>query len=240
MPKRIAVFQHLAVEHPGIFRDFLHADNVVVETFELDEGASIPSLKQFDALWVMGGPMDVWQENEHPWLAAEKAAIRQAVCDENLPFLGVCLGHQLFAEALGGSVKLGGEAEVGVHEVALTDSGKAHPVFQGFVESFQCLQWHSAEVAAVPAALSILASSPACEVQALARQANQVSIQFHIEVTQDTVGEWAAVPAYEASLQQALGKNGLDIFSRATSKHLATFNQIAEQFYRNWKDAANF
>ena len=103
-PKRVLVFQHVAVEHPGIFRQFLADDGHSYQAVELDEGESIPALEGFDALWVMGGPMDVWDEAEYPWLVAEKAAIREAVITRRMPYLGFCLGHQLLGEALGGQV----------------------------------------------------------------------------------------------------------------------------------------
>ena len=103
-PPRILVFQHIDVEHPGIFRRFLAEEGVPWTAVELDRGEPIPDMTDFDALWVMGGPMDVWQEAENPWLRAEKAAIREAVLGRRMPFLGICLGHQLLADALGGEV----------------------------------------------------------------------------------------------------------------------------------------
>ena len=68
----ILVFQHAVVEHPGIFRSFLVRDGHSYDAVELDEGAVLPALDAYDALWVMGGPMDVWQEAAHPWLKLEK------------------------------------------------------------------------------------------------------------------------------------------------------------------------
>ena len=240
MAKRIAVFQHLSVEHPGVFREFLHADSIEWQAFELDEGDSIPDLAAFDALWVMGGPMDVWENAEYPWLAAEKSAIKYAICDLDLPFLGVCLGHQLFAEALGGEVRLGAHSEVGIGEISLTTAGRKSEIFVGLDNEIACLQWHSAEVAKVPSELTSLASSPRCRVQALARKAHQVSIQFHIEVTASTVEEWGAVAAYKESLQETLGENGLKIFAAQSDAHLAQFNRNARRFYDNWKRLADF
>ena len=76
---RVLVFQHADVEHPGIFRDFLAEDGIAWDAVELDAGEAIPSLEGYDQLWVMGGPMDAWQEAQHPWLVAEKQAIREAV-----------------------------------------------------------------------------------------------------------------------------------------------------------------
>ena len=68
----IIVFQHVGVEHPGIFRNFFDDDGIQLHTVELDKGEKIPELKEFDALWVMGGPMDVWEEDKYPWLVKEK------------------------------------------------------------------------------------------------------------------------------------------------------------------------
>ena len=72
----ILVLQHVAVEHPGVFRDFLRQDGLTWRTVELDEGEPIPELEPFDLMIVMGGPQDVWEEDQYPWLREEKAAIR--------------------------------------------------------------------------------------------------------------------------------------------------------------------
>ena len=74
---RLLVFQHLSVEHPGVFRDFMREDGIEWTATELDQGEPIPDLSDYDGLWVMGGPMDVWEEEQYPWLKAEKAAIRE-------------------------------------------------------------------------------------------------------------------------------------------------------------------
>lgn len=116
-PSRILVFQHIAAEHPGISREYLQEDGIEWCPIELDEGETIPSLEKFDALWVMGGPMDVWEEKGYPWLVYEKTAIREAVVERKLPYLGFCLGHQLLADALDGEVGLAYMPEIGVLDV---------------------------------------------------------------------------------------------------------------------------
>lgn len=240
MNKRIAVFQHLVVEHPGIFRDFLSEDNIHWQAFELDDGIALPQLEDFDALWVMGGPMDVWEDSKYPWLIDEKRAIRRAVTELDMPFLGVCLGHQLFAEALGGEVGPSEQAEVGIAGIRLTKEGNTHPIFSQLPQHLDCLQWHSAEVKHVPNDFTVLAESPACAIQALSLGAHQASIQFHIEVTNDTVSEWGAVPAYAEALEKTLGPGALVSFEQQTRSHLSDFNANARRFYQNWKAAAGF
>ena len=73
---KLVVFQHADVEHPGVLSEFLREDGVDVTAVELDEGEPIPDLEPFDVMLVMGGPQDVWQEDQYPWLVQEKQAIR--------------------------------------------------------------------------------------------------------------------------------------------------------------------
>ena len=96
---RVLVFQHIDCEHPGSLRQFLAEDKIEWEAVNLHHGEPIPNLNDYDALWVMGGPMDVWDIEECPWLVAEKAAIREWVSVLGKPYLGLCLGHQLLADA---------------------------------------------------------------------------------------------------------------------------------------------
>lgn len=167
----IIVLQHLASEHPGVFRDFMRADGITWQTAELDEGATIPPLEMFDAMMVMGGPQDVWQTDEFPWLIDEIAAIRNYVVDMGRPYLGICLGHQLLAAALGGQVTKAPQGEVGVLDVSLTQAGRRDALFAGVDDPLPVLQWHGAHVESVPHGVDVLAHSDVCSIQAIGYQA---------------------------------------------------------------------
>lgn len=231
---RIVVFQHIACEHPGIFRQLMESDGIQWDPVELDEGESIPDLVPYDAMISMGGPMDVWQETEFPWLAAEKEAIYNAVRIRKLPFLGVCLGHQLLAEAVGGTVGPAATPEVGMLDVELTGAAAQHPLMQGLPPRFKTLQWHGAEVKSVPQDASILMSSPVCEVQAFSVGQDTLGIQFHVETAPHTIDEWNAVPEYEAALRSTLGENGAADLKQAATEHESELSTTAVQLYRNW------
>ena len=231
---RLLVFQHIDLEHPGIFRDFLAEDAIAWQAVELDEGEAIPDLADYDALWVMGGPMDVWEEDDHPWMKAEKAAIREAVIERKMPYLGLCLGHQLLADALGGAVGKAATPEIGICEVELTEAGRASPFYAELPDRASCLQWHGAEVTRAPESAEVLAASPVCAVQALSIGAQAFSLQYHVEITATTVAEWGAVPAYAAALEKSLGPGALAGFQAEADANLAQFNATARQLYDNF------
>lgn len=83
---KLLVFQHVECEHPGSLRQFLQRDGISWDAVELGEGEPIPDLEGYDALWVVGGLMDVWDIEDNPWLVLEKAAIRTWVRDMRKPF----------------------------------------------------------------------------------------------------------------------------------------------------------
>ena len=187
----ILVLQHEEIEHLGVFKAFLEQDGATWQVVELDEGEPIPALDPFDGMIVMGGPQDVWQEDRYPWLRDEKAAIRRFVVDMRRPFFGICLGHQLLADALGGSVQPARSPERGVHRVSKTEEGARDPLLRDLSDPITVFEWHGAEVVALPPGATVLAKNEACAIQAFRYGARAYGVQFHIEVTKDTVADWA-------------------------------------------------
>lgn len=230
---RILVFQHLDVEHPGSFREFWAEDGIEWSTVELDAGEPVPPLEPFDMLAVMGGPMDVWEEDEHPWLVAEKAAIRRWVSELRRPYLGICLGHQLLAVSLGGEAARMAAPEVGLTDVRLTEAGRADPFFAGLPERIEAFQWHGVEVTALPEGGVALASNAAAAVQAMRVGENAYGLQFHPEIVAETVADWRRIPEYWASLQKALGEDGAEGLAGAVTPRLPAFRETARALDRN-------
>jgi GMP synthase-like glutamine amidotransferase len=225
----------MSIAHAGIFRDCLRADGIASDVVALDAGEPIPELAGYAGLLVMGGDMDVWQEAEHPWLRAEKRAIRAAVLDHRLPYLGICLGHQLLADALGGEVRPATSPEIGICEVRLTGPGRSHPLLAGLPAEGSYVQAHAAEVVRPPAGATVLATSDACAVQALALGERVLGLQFHAEVDAATLADWLGDAEVHASLVERLGADGLARFAAAAEAEMAALNKAARQLYLNFR-----
>lgn len=236
--RRVLVFQHISVEHPGIFRDFMNADGVDWDAIELDAGERIPPLDDYNALIVMGGPMDVFEEDRYPWLIDEKRAIREWVVERSRAYLGLCLGHQLLADALGGRVERMTTPEVGMFSVETTAAARTDALFKGLGPTIDCLQWHGCEVTRVPKDAVVLARSPACAVQAFRVGAHAYGLQYHVELTPSTVAEWAAVPVYADSLEQSCGRGALKKLDADAKALMPALAANARRLYDNFKGVA--
>ena len=238
MNKNIIILQHIPIETPGYILDLMIKDNFNITTIELDEGDNIPeNLSKFDAMLCMGGPMDTWMENEHPWLIEEKKKIKHFVIDLEKPFLGFCLGCQLLGEAVGGKVVESTPPEIGILDINLTKEKSSDKLFDKFPETIKALQWHSYEVTDLEKNndVTIIGSSPTTKYQIFKYKNHAYGIQFHIEIKKNTVGDWGCVPEYKLALEGSLGKGALNNFDLLARRNMEQMNSLASILYNNFK-----
>lgn len=174
--------QHVAFEGLGAIEPWARGAGCGVSSTRLYSGEPLPSLDGTDLLIVMGGPMSVNDEADHPWLAAEKALIRAAV-DRGVSVLGVCLGAQLIAAALGARVYRNRDKEIGWFPIERVDASDG--CFR-FPDQADVFHWHS-ETFDLPDGAVLLARSAACENQAFQVGATTIGLQFHLEMTPGSV-----------------------------------------------------
>jgi GMP synthase-like glutamine amidotransferase len=180
--------------------------------------------------------MDVWDVEDCPWLVDEKRAIRRWVRELSKPYIGLCLGHQLLADALGGTCGPQRPPEIGIHDVALTPAAEGDRVFNGLPKRFKAVQWHSVRVAQPPEGAVVLAQSDACPCQAIRVGQNAWGMQYHVEVEENTIAEWGSIPSYAKALEKTHGPGGLSRMAEAAKPYGINFAADAQTLYRNFMD----
>lgn len=175
--------QHIPQEGLGSIEDWARERGHDLQAWRLHESARLPAASDLDGLIVLGGPMSVHDLHEHPWLEAERHLIRHCL-QQKRPVLGICLGAQQLAMALGGEVLRGAQPEIGWFPVRLTAAGMNDPLLRDLPPEFDALHWHQEHIS-LPAATVALASSEACEAQAFRIGRHALGLQFHLEMTRN-------------------------------------------------------
>ena len=233
----IIVLQHIKVEDPGYIKDLMLKDGVNLTTIELDEGEKIPeNLSKFDAMFCMGGPMDTWMEDKYSWLIDEKQKIKNYVINLKKPYLGFCLGCQLLGEIVGGKVIKSAKPEIGMLDVGFSKQKENDLLFSSFPNKIKALQWHSYEVTNLEQNKDItLLASSSTKYQIFKYQNHAYGIQFHIEVKDTTVNDWACVVEYKTALEEQLGEGALEKFDKEAKSNMFEMNNCSKILYSNFK-----
>jgi GMP synthase (glutamine-hydrolysing) len=189
MKKPVLIIRHVPHEGPGTIGDALDRREVSYKMLDaFHERRPTFDANQYCGLVVMGGPMNVDETDIFPFLADEVQWIQQAI-ERKLPVLGVCLGSQLLAKALGSKVYKNRIKEIGWYDLELLPAAADDPLFHGITSPTPVFQWHG-DTFDLPRGAVQLARSPQCENQAFRYSQNAYGLQFHMEVTADIVTDW--------------------------------------------------
>lgn len=180
---KISVLQHANFEGPGEIGAWAEHHGHAIRIHHLYRHDPLPAPDSFDLLVVMGGEMNIYQDRDWPWLKAERGFIKTAL-ENGKPAIGICLGAQFIADALGSRVVQNPEYEVGWFPVAFTHEARA--TFPGLPEAASVLHWHG-DTFGLPPGATRVASSPACPEQGFVVQGKCLGLQFHLEVDPDLV-----------------------------------------------------
>ena len=231
--KPVGIFRHSPGEGPGYFATFLERHSLPFRVIRVDAGDVVPDTPEaFGGLCFMGGPMSV--NDDLPWIAPTLALIRAAVASD-IPVLGHCLGGQLMAKAMGGSVGRNAVKEIGWGDVEVLDNPVARAWFGETAASrkFTAFHWHG-ETFTIPRGAAHLLSSAACAHQAFALGPH-LGLQCHVEMTAAMIAQWGEVGADEiaaagatSSVQQPAAMLE-DIEAR-----LAAMHAVADRLYGRW------
>ncbi|MCD4781206.1 MAG: type 1 glutamine amidotransferase [Candidatus Omnitrophica bacterium] len=186
----ILFIKNIDIEGPETLGLFFISKGYAIEIFDLSRGDALPQdLSGFDAVIVLGGAMNVYEEEKHSFLKAEDELIRK-VLFQKIPFLGLCLGSQLLAKACGAQVVPSPRKEVGFSKITLTPEGQRDELFEGLPKSIEVFQWHEDMFQLCPQA-TLLAQAEACPHQAFRVGPNAYGLQFHVEITPESIESWS-------------------------------------------------
>jgi len=227
--RNIWILQHTPCENLGTFEDVLRGNEIEFTYIETHAGKAVP-LEMADkaGLVVMGGPMGVYDQAEYPFLRDELRLIESALKLER-PVLGVCLGSQLLASALGADVKKGERKELGWHPVTLSESASEDSLFAGVPKEFWPFHWHG-DVFSLPKDAVGLAQSRQTAHQAFRYGRNAYGILFHLEVTEGQISQMLVDFADE--LREAGGTPGE--ITEQTPQHLPALQGISAGVFGRW------
>jgi len=183
---RLHYLQHVEFEGPANIENWAKQLGWDISGTQLYRGEKPPVLNGLDWLVVMGGPMNVYEEKEYPWLVSEKKFIAEAI-ESNKIVLGICLGAQLIADVLGGTVGSNKYKEIGWFPVSLLPDAAASVPFRSFPDEFMAFHWHG-DTFSLPPGAAMLAQSEACPAQAFSYNDGRVlGLQFHLESSPESV-----------------------------------------------------
>jgi GMP synthase-like glutamine amidotransferase/DNA-binding CsgD family transcriptional regulator len=234
---RALVFEHLRPNPIGVYGDVLDGRGIEVDRVMLDRGEAIPDWRAYDFLVVMGAAADVWDQDEHPWIASEKETVRDSVL-AGLPYFGVCFGAQLLAAAFGAHGYRGMEAELGLNQVFLTAAARRDPVFRGFPPDLDVCEWHSNHFA-LPTGAVRLARSPRYENQAIRIGRVAYGIQCHLETSREELEAWLELfPETVGVFESRHGAGSVPAFLDDYGAFVPRLRETARQLFGRWLENA--
>jgi len=194
----LLIVKHVDIEGPGLIEDCLRQDKIPHQTLNLESGLHPPKLDNLTHIVILGGPMNVYEEDRYPFLVEEDLFIKEAI-QRGKSILGICLGAQLIAKALGAKVFKASVKEIGWYDVSLTRIGSIDPFFSHLPKTFSVFQWHG-DTFEIPHGAILIATSSHVPHQAFRYGDNAYGLQFHLEVTQDIIREW--MESYEEEFEE--------------------------------------
>ena len=178
---RIHYCQHVPFETPGSISAWAKENHHEITGTRLYAAEQLPPLNDVDWLVIMGGPLNIYEDRDHPWLVEERRYIDQAV-KENRVVVGICLGAQLIADVLGSKVFRNRHREIGWSPITMTEHAMASPLCGDFPQTFEVFHWHG-DTFDLPAGSELLARSEACETQMFLYKDRVLGLQCHLEMT---------------------------------------------------------
>jgi GMP synthase (glutamine-hydrolysing) len=229
--RKLLVFQHVASEPLGHLDPLLRESGFRIRYVNFGrEPHAEPDIRRYDGLVVLGGPMNVDQADRHPHLLTEMRVIREAVLADK-PLLGICLGGQLLAAAMGGQVHPNPVPEIGWYQLHTRPQAREDRLFRHFDHGAQHIfQWHAYTFAPPPGAVP-LAWTRSCRNQAYRLGDRAWGLQFHLEADEALISRWLEQPAGRSEVERHWGARRIERIRSATHRHLPAARPLADRVF---------
>jgi len=227
----VLVMKHVDIEGPGLIEDCLRQEKIPYQILSLESGLHLPKLDNLTHIVILGGPMNVYEEDRYPFLRIEDLFIKEAI-QRGKSVLGICLGAQLIAKALGAKVFKASAKEIGWYDVSLTRIGSVDPFFSQLPKTFSVFQWHE-DTFEIPHSAILIATSSAVPSQAFRYGDNAYGLQFHLEVTQEMIREWMETYEEEFEGRQPPLLSKLKLLADTELK-IEPYKEIGVKFLRSF------
>jgi GMP synthase (glutamine-hydrolysing) len=226
--KRILILQNALTDPAGYLGEQLQEKAIVYDACKVEEEA-LPAPNSYAAIIALGGPQHLYERKKYPYFDVEEAMIRQIV-QQDIPFLGVCLGGQMLASAFNGEVKRHSETEIGFYDIPLTAEGIVDPLYAGFPGYHTTFHWHE-DTFDLPEGSILLASNSITTNQAFRYGRRAYGIQYHIELTPEMLQEWMS---HVDSQEEALDKDLVDAILQDSQRQFALYRAHTRLMLENF------
>jgi len=228
---KVLIIKHIEIEGPGLIEYCLRHEKIPYQILTLNPSVCLPKPDDFTHIVILGGPMNVYEEDHYPFLRDEDLFIKEAI-QRGKFILGICLGAQLIAKALGAKVLKAPVKEIGWYDVSLTRIGSIDPLFSHLPKTFSVFQWHE-DTFEIPHSATLITTSSLVPYQAFRYGDNAYGLQFHLEVTQEMIREWMETyeEEFEGSQPPLLSK--LKIIADTKLK-IEPYKKRGEEFLTNF------
>jgi GMP synthase - Glutamine amidotransferase domain len=234
--RNIGILLHDTIAPQGTLTEIIQRHGFTYEICDV-VNKGLPAIDAYQAVVILGGRQHVYECTAYPYLQTEQRYIQELIA-QNMPLLGICLGAQIIAAALGAQVYPNAHTEIGFYDVQLTPEGQLDPLFAGLQTDEKVFHWHQ-DTFDLPAGATLLASLPTTRQQAFRYGACTYGVQYHIELDQPVLHSWLYHPSSQESMITNIGTTRYQAIVQEQAVHFSQYQADSATLFENFLRIGN-